>query len=91
LSFPKTVVFLNKYSRVFYFQVLIYDGQGSESEDDYEPELFKTSNFSLEKKNCFVVILENKLSNNWEHVLKDLYGALKPLETGDIPFKFDNM
>ena len=62
-----------------------------ESIDDYEKEFFKTSNFPLEKKNCFVVILENKLSDQWEYVLKDLYGQEKVLTTGGIQFKVESM
>ena len=70
---------------------MLDDGHCSDSEDDFEKEFFRTSNFPLEKKNCFVVILENKRSNYWEYVLKDLYGAEKILNTGGIQFKFESM
>lgn len=67
------------------------NGKPDDSEDNYETEFFRKSNFPLEKKNCFVVILENKLADHWEHILKDLYGAEKPLENGGIQFKIDIM
>ena len=66
---------------------MLDNGCYSESEEDYEKEFFRTSNFPLEKKNSFVVILENKLSNHWEYVLKDLYGPERILDTGGIQFK----
>ena len=66
------------------------DPSGSDSKadtEDYEKDFFRTSNFPLERKNCFVVILENEFSDQWEYVLKDLYGTEKYLETGGIQFK----
>ena len=51
----------------------------------------KTSNIPFEKKNCFVVILENKKSDQWERVLKDLYGPEKLLETGGIQLKVETL
>ena len=70
---------------------VVDDKNYKESDDDYEKEFFRTSNFPLEKKNCFVVILENKLSNQWENTLKDLYGTEKLLETGGMQFKVNGM
>ena len=70
---------------------MLDDGQFGESDEDYEKEFFKTSNFPFEKKNCFVVVLENKLSDHWEYILKDLYGPEKILETGGIQFKIDTL
>ena len=52
---------------------------------------FNTSNFPHEKKNCFVVVLENKLSNQWEQVFKELYGTERILESGGIQYKFSGM
>ena len=63
----------------------------NDDSDEYEKEFFRTSNFPLEKKNCFVVIVENRLSDHWEHVLTDLYGIEKYLETGGKQFKVQSM
>ena len=65
----------------------------SREENEYEHEklFFKTSNFPYEKKNCFVVVLENELTNQWEHVFKEMYGGEKTLETGGIQFKVEGM
>ena len=49
-------------------------------DDNYESDFFKKSNFPLERKTCFVVILENNLANNWEYTLKDIYGEEKALD-----------
>ena len=67
------------------------DDEPDDSDDNYEAEFFRRSNFPLEKKNCFVVVLENKLADQWEHTLKDLYGAEKPLANGGVQFKIDIM
>ena len=67
------------------------DKNHNQSDVEYEKEFFKTSNFPLEKKNCFVVLLENNLSNQWEYCFKELYGKEKLLETGGIQFKVDGM
>ena len=81
----------NAYQRLI---AMIDDNSSGDADtdvDDYEKAFFTTSNFPLEKKNCFVIILENRLSNHWEHVLKDLYGIEKHLETGGIQFKVQSM
>ena len=66
-------------------------GDSKADDNDYEKEFFRTSNFPLEKKNCFVVILENRYSDQWEKVLNDMYGIEKYLETGGIQFKVQSM
>ena len=38
-----------------------------------------------------MVLLENKLSSQWDFVLKDLYGPGSNLENGGIQFKLENM
>ena len=65
--------------------------ESKETDSNYEKEFFKTSNFPFEKKNCFVVVLENRLSDQWEYVFKDLYGTAKVLETGGVQFKVGGM
>ena len=65
---------------------MVEDGN-DESDENYEAEFFKKSNFPLEKKTCFVVILENKFADQWKHTIKDLYGSEKPLDNGGIQFK----
>ena len=60
---------------------MLRDGQGEE-DDNYESEFFKKSNFPLERKTSFVVILENKFANNWEYTLKDIYSEGKALDNG---------
>ena len=62
-----------------------------DADDNYESEFFKKSNFPLEKKTSFVVILENKLADKWEYTLKDVYGEEKALDNGGIQFKVDSM
>ena len=66
--------------------------QNDEDEEyNHEKLFFKTSNFPHEKKNCFVVVLDNKFSNQWEDTFKELYGVEKILETGGIQFKVKGM
>ena len=69
---------------------MLRDGQG-EDDDNYESEFFKKSNFPLERKTSFVVILENKFANNWEYTLKDIYSEGKALDNGGIQFKVESM
>jgi hypothetical protein len=78
----------NAYDRL---TAMVDDVYNDKSDDDYEKVFFKTSNFPLEKKNCFIIILENKLSDQWDYILKDLYGPEKPLDTGGIQFKVGSM
>ena len=73
----------NAYNRL---AAMVVDGN-DESDENYEAEFFKKSNFPLEKKTCFVVILENSFADQWEHTLKDLYGTENPLDNGGIQFK----
>ena len=47
----------NAYDRL---TAMIDEKNDEESDDVYEKEFFRTSNFPFEKKNFFVVILENK-------------------------------
>ena len=60
-------------------------------DDIHIKEFFKKTNFPLEKSSCFVVLLENELSKQWEQVLKELYGEGNPLVNGGIQFKMENM
>ena len=49
----------NAYNRL---AAMVEDGN-DESDENYEAEFFKKANFPLERKTCFVVILENKLAD----------------------------
>ena len=67
------------------------DDHPENSDDLHVKEFFNKSNFPQEKINCFVVLLENELSSEWDHILKDLYGPGKPLVNGGVQFKMENM